>query len=103
MTTLTIKRFLTDEIVCTKECSYITVQNKQFSGFLNETQYIALPLTKGTLYKISVLSSDSEILSLNDEPAEFLDRQFNIATYKDNNGLTHEGVTDNTIAFRLFD
>ena len=83
----------------TKEFSSVSLDADMLSVFLNETSFVNLGLTRGGIYFLTVDGM------YDNQQAEFLTRQFSISTYQatgtDGKAVTKEGVTNNTMQFRV--
>lgn len=99
MITLTVKDITGETVLLEKQLSHTSIQDGQVACFLQEIEYAAIPLSKNALYKASVAHDGT--VALAEQTVEFLGRQFNISTWE-RDGETLEGVTNNTLLFRLF-
>lgn len=100
MLLLKVKDFATGEVIWERGLSHMAVQDTQLSCFLEETTYEAVPFSRGALYKVEVESDDPGWI-VAEQPGEFVIRQFNVSSWTQD-GETKEGVTNNSVAFRLF-
>ena len=83
----------------TKSFSSVSLDADILSVFINETGFVNLGLTRGGIYFLTVDGM------YDGQQAEFLTRQFSISTYQttgtDGKTVTKEGVTNNTMQFRI--
>ena len=101
MITLTVKDIAGNDVLVEKELAHVSVQDGQIACFLSEIEYMAIPLVRNNLYRVSITSG--EATTLNNQICEYMTRQFNVSAYVDEvDGQTKEGVTNNNLIFRLF-
>lgn len=100
MITLTVKDIAGNDVLVEKELAHVSVQDGQIACFLSEIEYMAIPLTRNGLYRVTLTSGDA--VTLDNQICEYMTRQFNVSTYVDDEGQTKEGVTNNNLIFRLF-
>ena len=101
MITLTVKDIAGNDVLVEKELAHVSVQDGQIACFLSEIEYMAIPLTRNSLYRVTLTSGDA--VTLDNQICEYMTRQFNVSAYVDeSDGQTKEGVTNNNLIFRLF-
>lgn len=90
---LSVKQYGTDTVLFEHELNNFSLSGDYFSAFMTGG-FVDVPFSVGNLVSVSV-DEDVNLSALYDS------YQFAMSTYVDDEGVTHTGVTNNSLVFRV--